>query len=54
MFPNAKTCALIADLTSRIQNHTLDTRCLSDAMTESFDGTDANGAWDWRLAFDLM
>ncbi len=54
MLSNGKTRALIATLKSHIQTRTLDTRQLSAVMTENLGGTDASGAWDWRLAFDLM
>ncbi len=46
MLPTGKIHELIAPLKSQIQNHTLDTRGLG--------GTDASGALDWCLAFDLM
>ena len=42
---NSKTRALIATLKSHIQSQTLDTRQLSEVMTEGFGGTDASGAW---------
>ncbi len=54
MLPSGKTRELIATLKSEIQNHTFDTRRLSDVMTRGLGGTDASGAWSWRLAFDLM
>ncbi len=54
MLSNGKTRALIATLKSHIQTRTLDTRQLSDVMTENLGGTDASGAWDRSLAFDLM
>ena len=54
MLPTGKTRELIATLKSQIQNDTLDTRRLSDVMTHGLGGTDASGAWTWRLAFDLM
>lgn len=32
----------------------LDRRLVSDAMTLAFGGTDAEGAWDWRDAYDAI
>ncbi|MCJ7873389.1 hypothetical protein [Phaeobacter sp. J2-8] len=27
---------------------------LARIMRETFNGSDASGAWDWRMAYDLM
>ncbi|HTN40366.1 MAG TPA: strawberry notch family protein, partial [Asticcacaulis sp.] len=31
----------------------IDTPCLRSAMTEAYHGTDAEGAWDWKTAYDV-
>ena len=54
MLSNTNTRALITSLQSEIASRTLDTRRLGALMAEAFGGTDASGAWGWRLAFDLM
>ncbi len=38
----------------QIKTGKLTTGHISQTMTGAFGGTDASGAWDWRLAFDLM
>ena len=34
------------------QGHALDARTLRAAMETAFGGSDAEGAWDWKLAYD--
>jgi predicted RNA methylase len=41
-------------LIDEIEAGPLTTTRLSQIMSEAFGGTDASGAWEWRLAFDLM
>lgn len=31
----------------------VESACLRDAMTTAFGGTDAEGAWDWKSAYDV-
>ncbi|WP_193746573.1 strawberry notch-like NTP hydrolase domain-containing protein [Ruegeria sp. ANG-R] len=54
MIPAAQTRRLINSLKKLIATNTLDTGQLSRCMTDAFGGTDASGAWDWRLALDMM
>ena len=44
----------IDDLATPIAAGRLTTRALSRIMTAHFGGTDASGAWSWRMAYDLM
>ena len=54
MIPAAQTRRLVTTLKKLIAANALDTGQLSRCMTDAFGGTDASGAWDWRLALDLM
>ena len=54
MIPAAKTRRLVKTLKKFIASDALDTGQLSRCMTDAFGGTDASGAWNWRLALDLM
>ena len=49
-----KIRALTTALAGQIKSGTLDVRTVSAVMTETLGGRDADGAWDWRLAHDLV
>ncbi|WP_278983755.1 strawberry notch-like NTP hydrolase domain-containing protein [Sphingobium yanoikuyae] len=52
----ARSAAIIAAahilLPSLEAGHRIETAQLSEAMTQAFGGTDAQGAWDWKSAYD--
>ena len=39
---------------SEIEKQPLKSSSLARIMRESFGGSDAGGAWSWRMAYDLM
>ncbi|MCI5040919.1 MAG: strawberry notch family protein [Donghicola eburneus] len=39
---------------SEIEEHPLKSSSLARIMRETFGGSDAGGAWSWRMAYDLM
>lgn len=41
-------------LSAQIAAGKLSTAAVSEVMTTAFGGTDASGAWDWRVAYDVM
>ena len=56
-FPKISTTkirAVVTALTGRIKTGTLDVRAVSETLTDIVGGRDADGAWDWRLAHDLV
>src|SRR6056297_461266 len=46
-------CAL-AQIGAEVENQPLRSSALARIMRETFHGSDAGGAWDWRMAYDLM
>ena len=48
------SCGAQTALIDEIEAGPLTTARLSQIMSDVFGGTDASGAWEWRLAFDLM
>jgi len=45
---------LLDKIARKIQDRTLTTVVLSKAMSDTFGGSDASGAWTWRMAYDVM
>ena len=56
--PNLPSRAYLRDALSRIgqelYNRPLRTSSLTRIMRETFGGSDASGAWSWRMAYDMM
>lgn len=44
----------IAQIGAEIDHQPLRSSALARIMRETFHGSDAGGAWDWRMAYDLM
>ena len=44
----------LAQIVAEIDNQPLRSSALARIMRETFHGSDAGGAWDWRMAYDLM
>lgn len=49
---NLKT--LVGNIAGLIAQEQLSSSSLKDQMTQHFGGTDATGAWTWRMAYDVM
>ncbi|MFG5382875.1 strawberry notch-like NTP hydrolase domain-containing protein [Yoonia sp. R2-816] len=49
-----KTQAVLKDLGIALQEPPLTPKHVSDTMHSAFGGTDAEGAWCWRQAYDVM
>ena len=44
----------LAQIGAEVDNQPLRSSALARIMRETFHGNDAGGAWDWRMAYDLM
>lgn len=44
----------LTQIGAEIDHQTLRSSALAHIMREAFGGSDAGGAWDWRMAYDLM
>ena len=44
----------IAQVGAEVDHQLLRSSALARVMRETFHGSDAGGAWDWRIAYDLM
>ncbi|MDE4142168.1 strawberry notch-like NTP hydrolase domain-containing protein [Phaeobacter gallaeciensis] len=44
----------LSQITMKIEDQPLKSSSLARIMRESFGGSDAGGAWSWRMAYDLM
>jgi len=44
----------LTQIGAEIDNQPLRSSALAHIMREAFGGSDAGGAWDWRMAYDLM
>jgi len=51
---NADFPYALAQIGAEIDNQPLRSSALARIMRETFRGSDAGGAWDWRMAYDLM
>jgi hypothetical protein len=53
---DARARALLTAVTSLLplleMGRPVESACLREAMTAAFGGTDAEGAWDWKSAYD--
>ena len=50
----ADLVSALAQIDAEIDHQPLRSSALARIMRETFDGSDAGGAWDWRMAYDLM
>ena len=48
------SAANLASALAQIDLQPLRSSALARIMRETFHGSDASGAWDWRMAYDLM
>ncbi|MCD1620985.1 SAM-dependent methyltransferase, partial [Salipiger manganoxidans] len=55
-FPISDTdlVSAIAQIGAEVDHQPLRSSALARIMRETFHGSDAGGAWDWRMAYDLM
>ncbi|GLT12670.1 hypothetical protein GCM10007928_49030 [Sulfitobacter porphyrae] len=55
-FPISDTdlASALAQICAEIVHQPLRSSALARIMRETFHGSDAGGAWDWRMAYDLM
>jgi hypothetical protein len=44
----------LAQIGAEVDQQPLRSSALARIMRETFHGSDAGGAWDWRMAYDLM
>lgn len=52
--PVPNIAELLTTLAGPIAKGSLTSRNLAEAMSMQFGGSDASGAWNWRMAYDLM
>ena len=50
----ADLASALALIGTEIHHQPLRSSALARVMRETFHGSDAGGAWDWRMAYDLM
>ncbi len=50
----ADLASALALIGTEIHHQPLRSSALARVMRETFLGSDAGGAWDWRMAYDLM
>ncbi|MDH4541694.1 strawberry notch-like NTP hydrolase domain-containing protein [Sulfitobacter faviae] len=50
----ADLVSALAQIGAQIDHQPLRSSALARIMRETFHGSDAGGAWDWRMAYDLM
>ena len=51
---DANLTSALAQIGAEVDNQPLRSSALARIMRETFHGSDAGGAWDWRMAYDLM
>ncbi|EAQ43750.1 hypothetical protein MED193_02070 [Roseobacter sp. MED193] len=51
---DADFTSALAQIGAEIDHQPLRSSALARIMRETFHGSDAGGAWDWRIAYDLM
>ncbi|WP_297778168.1 strawberry notch-like NTP hydrolase domain-containing protein [uncultured Roseovarius sp.] len=51
---NANLTSALAQIGAEVDHQLLRSSALARIMRETFHGSDAGGAWDWRMAYDLM
>jgi hypothetical protein len=51
---DANLASALAQIGAEIDHQPLRSSALARIMRETFQGSDAGGAWDWRMAYDLM
>ncbi|HKK97170.1 MAG TPA: methylase, partial [Marivita sp.] len=51
---DADLASALAQIGTEIDHLPLRSSALARIMRETFHGSDAGGAWDWRMAYDLM
>ncbi|MCD1628275.1 methylase, partial [Seohaeicola saemankumensis] len=51
---DADLASALAQIGTEIDNQPLRISAFARIMRETFNGSDAGGAWDWRMAYDLM
>ena len=51
---DADLASSLAQIGAEIDHQPLRSSALAHIMRETFHGSDAGGAWDWRMAYDLM
>ncbi|MEX3317279.1 strawberry notch-like NTP hydrolase domain-containing protein, partial [Sulfitobacter sp. PS-8MA] len=51
---NANFASALAQIGAEVDHQPLRSSALARIMRERFHGSDAGGAWDWRMAYDLM
>ncbi|MBU2244921.1 MAG: strawberry notch family protein, partial [Alphaproteobacteria bacterium] len=51
---DANLTSALAQIGAAVDNQPLRSSALARIMRETFHGSDAGGAWDWRMAYDLM
>jgi len=51
---NAQLKTALALIAAEITREPLRSSTLSKIMRDTFGGTDASGAWNWRMAYDMM
>ena len=51
---DADLTSALAQIGTEIDQQPLRSSALARIMRETFFGSDAGGAWDWRMAYDLM
>ncbi|MBM2324172.1 strawberry notch-like NTP hydrolase domain-containing protein, partial [Marivita cryptomonadis] len=50
----ADLASALAQIGTEVDDQPLRSSALARIMRETFHGSDAGGAWDWRMAYDLM
>ena len=51
---DAALISALAQIGQEVDHQPLRSSALARIMRETFHGSDAGGAWDWRMAYDLM
>ena len=51
---DADLVSALAQIGAEVDHQPLRSSALARIMRETFLGSDAGGAWDWRMAYDLM
>jgi predicted RNA methylase len=51
---DANLASALAQIGAEVDHQPLRSSALARSMRETFHGSDAGGAWDWRMAYDLM
>ncbi len=51
---NADLASALKQIGAEIDHHPLHSSVLARIMRDRFGGSDASGAWDWRMAYDMM